>query len=119
MVECGGLENRLRRKPHVGSNPTLSGWLDEARSRAIVTSDPLADIRGALRLVSSACGASADIVVMGRSAADAFEPNPNVQGAYDKLRISPGELAPATVGWGIQSLGTYRGSPWNVTRPST
>jgi hypothetical protein len=24
VVECGGLENRLRRKPHVGSNPTLS-----------------------------------------------------------------------------------------------
>ena len=76
-----------------------------------VTSDPLADIRGALRLVSSACGASADIVVMGRGAADAFESNPNVQSAYDKLRIAPGELAPATVGWGIQSLGSYRGIP--------
>ena len=37
------------------------------------TSDPLADIRGALRLVSSACGATADIMVMGRTAADAFE----------------------------------------------
>ena len=37
------------------------------------TCDPLGDIRGALRLVSSASGASADIVIMGRSAADAFE----------------------------------------------
>ena len=78
------------------------------------TSDPLADIRGALRLVSSACGATADIVVMGRTAADAFEGNQNVQNAYDKQRIAPGELAPATVGWGIQSLGTYRGIPLYV-----
>ncbi len=44
-----------------------------------------------LRLVSSsASGASADIVVMGRTAADAFESNANVLSAYDKLRISPG-----------------------------
>lgn len=78
------------------------------------TGDPLADIRGALRLVSSACGASADIVIMGRSAADAFESHTNVMAAYDKLRIAPGELAPATAGWGIQSLGTYRGIPLYV-----
>ena len=51
---------------------------------------------------------------MGRSAADAFESNTNVANAYDKLRIAPGELAPATVGWGIQSLGTYRGIPLYV-----
>ena len=75
------------------------------------TSDPLADIRGALRLVSSASGASADIVVMGKSAADAFESNTNVLAAYDKLRIAAGELAPSSIGWGIQSLGTYRGIP--------
>ena len=78
------------------------------------TSDPLADLRGALRLVSSACGASADLVVMGRAAADAFESNTNVLAAYDKLRIAPGELAPASAGWGIQSLGTYRGIPLYV-----
>jgi hypothetical protein len=36
-------------------------------------SDPLADIRGALRLVSAQCGASADLIVMGKNAADAFE----------------------------------------------
>lgn len=78
------------------------------------TSDPLGDIRGALRLVSSASGASADIVIMGRTAADAFESHAGVQSAYDKLRISPGQLAPATVGWGVQSLGTYRGIPLYV-----
>ena len=58
------------------------------------TSDPLADLRGALRLVSAQCGASADLIVMGKNAADAFESNQNVLAAYDKLRISPGTLAP-------------------------
>lgn len=51
---------------------------------------------------------------MGRSAADAFESHAGVQAAYDKLRIAFGELAPATVGWGIQSLGTYWGIPLYV-----
>ena len=75
---------------------------------------PFADLRAALRLVSSACGASADIVIMGRSAADSFEAHEKVLSAYDKLRISPGTLAPASAGWGIQSLGTYRGIPLYV-----
>jgi hypothetical protein len=80
-----------------------------AKAWSDTTTDPLADLRGALRLVSSACGASADLVVMGRSAADAFEAHPNVQSAYDKLRIAPGTLTPENVSWGVQSLGTYRG----------
>ena len=42
------------------------------------TSDPLADISGALRLVTGASGASADLIVMGRDAADAFESNAQV-----------------------------------------
>ena len=37
------------------------------------TADPLADLRAGLRLVSNQCGASADLVVMGKNAADAFE----------------------------------------------
>jgi hypothetical protein len=78
------------------------------------TSDPLADIRAALRLVSGACGASADLIVMGRTAADAFESNQQVQTAYDKLRISPGELTAQNISWGVQSLGTYRGLPLYV-----
>jgi hypothetical protein len=78
------------------------------------TSDPLADIRGALRLVSNQCGASADPIVMGKNAADAFESNQNVLAAYDKMRISPGTLAPKTLSWGVQSLGTYRGLPLYV-----
>jgi hypothetical protein len=31
--------------------------------------------------------------------------------AYDKLRISHGELTAENVSWGVQSLGTYRGLP--------
>jgi hypothetical protein len=82
-------------------------WSDPA-------SDPLADLRSALRLVSGACGASADLIVMGKTAADAFESNAQVQTAYDKLRISPGELTAQNISWGVQSLGTYRGLPLYV-----
>lgn len=78
------------------------------------TSDPLADIRGAMRLVSAQCGAAADLVIMGRSAADKFETNSNVMTAYDKLRIAPGELSPEMVSYGVQSLGSYRGLPLYV-----
>ena len=63
-------------------------WSDPA-------SDPLSDLRGAMRLVANQCGSSADLVVMGSSAADAFESNPNVLNAFDKMRVSPGQLAPA------------------------
>ena len=77
-------------------------------------SNPLADIRGALRLVSSACGASADLIVMGKDAADAFESNTNVKDAYNKLQISAGTLDPKTVAWGVTLLGTYRGLPLYV-----
>ncbi len=83
-------------------------WSDPA-------SDPLADLRGAMRLVSAQCGASADLVVMGSAAADAFESNPNVLNAYDKQRIAPpGQLVAENVSWGVQSLGTYRGLPLYV-----
>ena len=78
------------------------------------TSDPLSDLRGALRLVPNQRGASADLIVMGKDAADAFESNANVLAAYDKLRISSGELTPKNVSWGVQSLGTYRGLPLYV-----
>jgi hypothetical protein len=79
--------------------------------RSDPTSDPLADLRGALRLVSNQCGASADLIIMGKDAADSFEANPNVINAYDKMRIAPGQLAPKNVSWGVQSLGVYRGLP--------
>ena len=82
------------------------------------TSDPLADIRGALRLVSGACGASADLIVMGRDAADAFEANTNVQNAYNKLQIQAGTLDPKTVEWGVTLLGSYRGLPLYVDETS-
>ena len=63
------------------------------------TADPLADLRAGLRLVSNQCGASADLVVMGKNAADAFESNPNVLKAFDKMRINPGTLSDANLSW--------------------
>ena len=83
------------------------------------TSDPLADLRGALRLVSAACGATADLIVMGRDAADAFEANTNVQNAYNKLQIQAGTLDPKTVEWGVTLLGSYRGLPLYVDETRT
>jgi hypothetical protein len=59
------------------------------------------DLRAALGLVSGQSGASADLIVMGRSAADAFESNAQVQTAYDKLRISPGQLSFENISWGV------------------
>ena len=67
-----------------------------------------------MRLVSSQCGSSADLVIMGKNAADAFESNANVLAAYDKMRIAPGVLTAKNLSWGVQSLGTYRGVPLYV-----
>jgi hypothetical protein len=78
------------------------------------TADPLADLRGAMRLVANQCGASADLVVMGRSAADAFESNPNVLNAFDKQRINQGVLSASNLSWGVISLGSYRGVTLHV-----
>ena len=58
------------------------------------TGDPLADIRGALRLVSGACGASADLIVMGRNAADAFESHTKVWRPTTSSRSSRGHSTP-------------------------
>jgi major capsid protein E len=78
------------------------------------TADPLADLRGAMRLVANQCGASADLVVMGRSAADAFESNPDVLNAFDKQRINQGVLSASNLSWGVISLGSYRGVTLHV-----
>ena len=63
------------------------------------TADPLADLRGAMRLVANQCGASADLVVMGRS---------------DKQRINQGVLSASNLSWGVISLGSYRGVTLHV-----
>ena len=78
------------------------------------TADPLADLRGAMRLVANQCGASADLIVMGKDAADAFESNPNVLAAFDKQRINQGTLSASNLSWGVISLGSYRGVTLHV-----
>jgi hypothetical protein len=62
-----------------------------------------------MRLIANQCGSSADLVVMGQLAADAFESNPNVLNAYDKQRINQGQLTSTNLSWGVQSMGNYRG----------
>ena len=59
------------------------------------TCDPLKDLKTAMRLVSGACGFSADLIVMGKDASDAFENADKVLAAYDKQNISPGAITPA------------------------
>ena len=78
---------------------------------AASTCDPLKDLKTAMRLVSGACGFSADLIVMGKDACDAFENADKVLAAYDKQHIAPGTITPALAEYGITLLGNYRGLP--------
>jgi Phage major capsid protein E len=78
------------------------------------TSKPLDDLKACQRLVSSACGFVADIIVMSKEAADLFETNTSVMDAYNKLFISQGSIDPKYAEWGIINLGTFRGVPLTV-----
>jgi Phage major capsid protein E len=78
---------------------------------AASTCDPLKDLKTAMRLVSGACGYSADLIVMGKDASDGFENADKVLAAYDKRNIAPGEITPALAEYGITLLGNYRGLP--------
>jgi hypothetical protein len=64
-----------------------------------------------MRLVSGACGYSADLIVMGKDASDAFENADKVLSAYDKQHIAPGTITPALAEYRITLLGNYRGLP--------
>jgi hypothetical protein len=75
------------------------------------TCDPLKDLKTAMRLVSGACGYSADLVILGKDASDAFENADKVLAAYDKQHIAPGTITPQLAEYGITLLGNYRGLP--------
>jgi major capsid protein E len=79
------------------------------------TSNPLNDLKACLRAVSAACGFQADLIVMGKDAADAFESNTNVQNAYNRLFIQQGTIQPKLLeemtNFGVTILGTYRQIP--------
>jgi hypothetical protein len=88
---------------------TAKAWTDG-------TSNPLADLKAAQRLVSGANGYNADLIVMGNYAGDAFESNPNVMEAYNKLAISSGQIDPKQLAdYGVVQLGTWRGIPLYVS----
>jgi hypothetical protein len=86
----------------ISESITSKPWSD-------TTSNTLGDLKAAQGLVSGACGFSADIIIMGRDAGDAFESNPNVLEAYNKLFIQQGSIDLQTVSWGVTQLGTFRG----------
>ena len=69
------------------------------------TADPLADLKAAQRLVSGACGFSADFVCMGKDAGDAFEANAKVMEGYNKIFIQQGTLTPEIAQYGVVLLG--------------
>jgi hypothetical protein len=73
------------------------------------TSDPLADLKAAQRLVTGACGFVADLIVMGKDAGDAFEANTKVLESYNKVHIQPGTLTSELAAYGVVSIGTWRG----------
>ena len=87
------------------------------------TSNPLNDLKAAMRLVSSSCGFQADLIVMGKDAADAFEANTNVQNAYNRLFIQQGTVQPQLLeeigSYGVTILGTYRQIRFTATRRPT
>jgi hypothetical protein len=88
---------------------TAKPWSDH-------TSNPLADLKAAQRLVSGASGFNADLIVMGKDAGDAFESNPQVMEAYNKLAISSGQIDPKQLAdYGVVQLGTWRGIPLYVS----
>jgi Phage major capsid protein E len=79
------------------------------------TAKPLDDLKAAQRLVSGACGFTANLIVMGKDAGDAFESNPSVLESYNKLAIQSGTLAPEFEQFKIVLLGTWRGIPLYVS----
>jgi hypothetical protein len=81
---------------------------------SVGTSKPLDDLKACQRLVSSACGFAADVIVMSKEAADLFESNTSVLDSYNKLFIQQGSIEAKYTSWGVINLGTYRGVPITV-----
>jgi hypothetical protein len=75
------------------------------------TSKPLDDLKACQRLVSSACGYVADVIVFSKEAADLFESNTSVLDAYNKYFVQQGVIDPKFTSWGVINLGTWRGIP--------
>jgi major capsid protein E len=65
--------------------------------------------------VSGACGFTANLIVMGKDAGDAFESSPSVMESYNKLQVQSGTLAPEFEQFGIVLLGNWRGIPLYVS----
>jgi Phage major capsid protein E len=84
------------------SIPVTTKW-DQAGS------DPHADLRNAMRHLSSVAYVSPDLIVLGRSAAAAYVKNAAVVDAYSKFWVRPGELKPEEKSLGVFQLSTWMG----------
>jgi len=86
-------------QPHVVVNPP---WTDPA-------SDPLNDLKIAIRTVSAMAGAQAEFIALGSLASDLLETNEQTKAAYNLLWLRQGTLTPEETEWGVTSLGSFRG----------
>jgi hypothetical protein len=85
----------------------------------VANSDPLQDLKAAIRAVSAASGFQANLIVMGKDAGDAFESNAAVKDAYSRFYLHPGVLEPRYAeemdNFGVVILGTWRQLPLYVS----
>jgi hypothetical protein len=74
-------------------------------------SDPHADLKAAMRHLTSVCYAQADLVILGKSAADAYVKNQAVIDGFNKLWVRPGEMRPEEKSLGVFQISTWMGLP--------
>jgi hypothetical protein len=92
-------ELEYERQPRVVVAPP---WTDPA-------SDPLNDLKVAIREVSGRAGAQADFIALGSLASDLLETNQQTKDAYNLLWLRQGTLTPQETEWSVTSLGSFRG----------
>jgi hypothetical protein len=74
-------------------------------------SDPHGDLRNAMRHLTSVCYAQADLVVLGKNAANAYVKNQAVVDGFNKLWVKPGEMKPEEKSLGVFQISTWMGLP--------
>jgi hypothetical protein len=75
------------------------------------SSDPHADLRSAMRHLTSVCYAQADLVVLGKNAANAYIKNQAVIDGFNKFWVKTGEMKPEEKSLGVFQLSTWMGLP--------
>jgi Phage major capsid protein E len=73
--------------------------------------DPHADLRNAMRHLTSVCYAQADLIVLGKNAANAYVKNQAVIDGFNKFWVKSGEMKPKEKSLGVSQLSTWMGLP--------